>query len=49
MTFNKNGTKYAKGAWKLAKSKYSQKYDIKVKRTSNKTSKSVLCVDWGVD
>lgn len=49
ITFKKNGTDGKKGDWRLARSKYSQKYDVKVKRTSNKSSDSVLRVDWAVD
>lgn len=49
LTFNKNGTKGAKGDWRLARSRNSQKYDVKVRRTSNKKTKSKLRVDWSVD
>lgn len=49
LTFNGNGTSNRQGDWRLTRSKYSQMYDIKVSRTSNKTSNSVLEVDWAVD
>ena len=49
VNFKKNGAANAKGDWLLAKSRYSQKYDIKVSRTSNKKTNSCLHVDWAVD
>ena len=49
LNFTKNGTSGKQGDWRLARSKSSQKYDVKVKRTSNKGTSSVLRVDWAVD
>lgn len=47
--FTKNGAKYKKGQFRLARSHYSMRYDVKIKRISNKTSSSVLEVDWAVE
>ena len=49
LTFYENGTAGKKGDWRLARSKNSQKYDVKVSRITNINSKSVLRVDWAVD
>ncbi len=49
VTFDTNGTSGKHGDWRLARSNNAQKYDVKVKRTSHKKSKSVLRVDWSVD
>lgn len=49
LSFKYNGVSYRKGDWRLARSRNSQKYDVKIRRTSNKTTKSSLAVDWAVD
>lgn len=49
VTFLGNGTNYRQGEWRLARSYSTQKYDVKIARTSNKTTNSVIRVDWAVD
>ena len=49
LTFTENGKENKQGDWRLTRSKYSQKYDIQVQRMSNKSSSSVLRIDWAVD